>query len=392
LNKEGQAAHKFMYCPSCGVLAQDTDRFCVRCGSPLHGAGPANVPVGLLGSTTCPVDVPSSATAVSAETSADNKLEPSNRKVETILYRWIGGLLLAAALISLWYAASQVASFAGAEVATDRIAYLVGYYFWVPIVVYFVWRSALKKRKGLGLLLFGVAFLAVSLYQSVTILHEVDDGKRFKSTLREMMLKFQQGAVLDDTQITNSGRYSPALVAVNDDYAKILSARHAFESALEAAKLETLLTPDALANPLLTDHSIATINSLRNAVDEADQSISKELDAIPHSAEALPDALRADFATGAERGTQNSKASISQFFQIERDFLNKAVELLDFANSRRGSFSLQKNRLLFGSQADLDRYNDYVSQIQDLARKEADWQKQAAATLNQAIGQLGQVN
>jgi hypothetical protein len=378
-----------MFCNSCGALAQTDDRFCTRCGTPLRGVEPTQANAASDESSR-PAE-PLKSTATAARPLAASKLETDSDKgnSEARVYRSIGALLICAGAIFFGYAVSKL----GAQAAGDRIAYLIGFYFWVPIVVYFVWRSAFTKRRGFGLLLSGVAFLAVTLYQSIAILGEVEDLRRLSSMLQLMVLKAQQGEVLDNSQISTAGRYSPALVAVNDHYARIFSAKHALDSKIQSAKLETLMTAETLQNPLLTDNAIFTLGSLLAAINDADSSISKELKEIPSSgAAALPNEMRAEFERGAERGAKGSGAAFADYFRVERDLVTTATTTLKFVNSRRGYFSIRGNQLLFASRADLDIYNGYLSRIQQLAQRETDLQRRAIEKSNQTVRDLGEVD
>lgn len=120
------------------------------------------------------------------ETPAD---EPVSRAT---LYLWVAAILLTSGVGVFYYAFAKT----NLEPAW-KIGYLIGLYLWAPILVYVLWRSTFKRRRGVGLLLFAIAFLGIACYQSYAMLREAEDAQRLLSKAQTMMLKLMNRELVE---------------------------------------------------------------------------------------------------------------------------------------------------------------------------------------------------
>lgn len=127
------------------------------------------------------------------------------------LFRWLAAIFLAGGIGVFYYAFANT----GVEPA-GQIGYLVGFYFWVPILAYVLWSGTFKKKKGVGALIFSVAFLGIAIYQAHGMLREEEETKQLLSKAQTMMLKLMNGELVERAELSNVGQYSSVLLVTHD--------------------------------------------------------------------------------------------------------------------------------------------------------------------------------
>lgn len=322
----------------------------------------------------------STVSAASVETIPDEPVSGAT------LYLWVAAILLTTGVGVFYYA------FSNTDVEpVGKIAYLVGFYFWAPILVYVLWKSTFKKRKGAGLLLFAIAFLGIAIYQSQAMLREAEDTKRLLSKAQSMMLKLMNGELVDKSEISGVGQYSTVLLVTHDFLSQAMGEFQALNTKIEASGLETMLSPATLANPRAIAEAIAKLESLGSLIDQTESRIISRYDEFPRTIDSadIPYNVKAEFKTGAENGIKRGKAALSEFFKIQRVFTATTIEMLDFMRQRQGRFTRQGDQIRFENQEDANKYNEYLQLIQALALQEAEWRN---AQLSSSAKQLEQMH
>lgn len=320
-------------------------------------------------------------------TAPSPEARPDESVSRATLYVWVGALLLAAGLGIFYYA------FVKTDVeAAGKVGYLVGFYFWVPILVYVLWKSTFNKRKGIGLLLFGVAFLGISIYQSHAMLKEAEDAKLLLSKAQAMMLKLMNGELVERSQISDVGQYSSVLLVMHDFISRTMSDFQTLNTKIETSGLETMLSPATLQSPRAITEAVVTLESLAAVIDQTETRLTSNYDEFPRVIDTadIPYNVRAVFKTGAEDGIQRGRAALTEYFKIQRTFIATAVDLLAFMRERQGRFTRQGDQILFDAQADADKYNEYLQLIQALALQESEWRNAQLSTSAKQLEKMHQ--
>lgn len=94
---------------------------------------------------------------------------------------------------------------------------------------------------------------------------------------------------------------------------------------------------------------------------------------------------------GAERGIKRGKAALSAYFKIQRVFIATAIQLLEFVKQRQGRFNRQGDQILFVSQAEANKYNEYLQRIQALALQESEWRNAQLSTSAKQLEQMQRI-
>ncbi|WP_310940175.1 hypothetical protein [Clostridium sp. SHJSY1] len=84
----------------------------------------------------------------------------------------------------------------------------------------------------------------------------------------------------------------------------------------------------------------------------------------------LPKAFKKDFINGFRDGQVENRDITTKYFKIEKDLLSKTNEILNFMLSAKGNYIIRNNQLLFETDADVNKYNEYIKDIKKLAEDE----------------------
>lgn len=316
------------------------------------------------------------ATAVATAPVVDEP-RPESSVASATLFRTLAIVLLVGGVGVFYYAFTRTS----VEPA-GKIGYLLGFYFWVPVLVYFVWKGTFKRRRGLGALLFSLAFLGIAFYQAHGMFREEEEAKQLLSKVQHMMLKLMNGELIERADLFNAGQYSSMLLVTHDFLSGAFSDFQTLNTAIENSGLETILSPQTLDDPPQLNAALITLQDLSPLVDRTAHQIAARYDEFPHQIDAadIPDSVKAEFRTGAEGGIKRGKELFTEFFNIQKNFLKTAVEMLQFMQTRQGRFKEQGGVLIFDSQADLETYNQYLQLIQAWALQESEWRNKQLST------------
>jgi hypothetical protein len=85
----------------------------------------------------------------------------------------------------------------------------------------------------------------------------------------------------------------------------------------------------------------------------------------------IPTSYRSKMSSSYEDTAKTLDGALTNFFQIEQDFLDLFDEILFFLQQRLGQYAVQDGQFLFQSDDDLAQYNSYIQKISEYSEKEA---------------------
>ena len=64
---------------------------------------------------------------------------------------------------------------------------------------------------------------------------------------------------------------------------------------------------------------------------------------------------------GFKKSQNETRAKVSNFLKVERDIMAKIDNILDFMLSIQGKYVVQNDKILFETNAYLNKYNGYIN-------------------------------
>jgi len=260
-----------------------------------------------------------------------------------------------------------------------RVGMALGISFWIGVIAFLVWRFALNKKKGFGLLIFGCGFLLVSIGVSLNIARESQTQRVAAQDVSALIRDVMSGKKIEpkDYDEKKYGEMAPMIKLLNDYVSQMQTDTLAINKGLEDLHLETLLTEATLRDSNRIAGGQARLQTMLKLLDKYEPLFKQRSDELPdkvnNSSMSAP--LKKEFLSGFNSTKDEGMRSISEFFSIERNFVAKANEMLEFVKSRQGQYRFIGNQITFRSARDRDTYNDYLAEIQRIGKQEDEWRE-----------------
>jgi hypothetical protein len=247
----------------------------------------------------------------------------------------------------------------------------------IGVVAFVISRVALKHRRGIGLLLFAIGVLGVSLFQSVAAYRE---GQLAKNAMENMASTYKQyldgnpsaAASLDEKQY---GEFAPAIKVINEYLQGEQSDTLEMNQEMTALHLENMLTRETLQDGRHINEGQQRVSAMREMLDRYEARLRRRADDIPFkiNATAMDENQKREFLNGFNATKDRGLNDIKEFFEIERAIADNLEELLSFMATRQGRYRFTGSQVTFISPGDVSSYNRYLSTIRTVAQREDDW-------------------
>ena len=308
-----------------------------------------------------------------------------------LLLRTAPWILIPASVLLVVYAASRYGAGDSTQVAF-RLGGLVGNALWIALVSFLLWRFAFKKKKGLGLLLFSVILLSLSVYNSIGLLLHVRGYRPLTRELRAIASDVASGSAIESRGRSKEARGTGPIVAefVND-YATGLQNRFgALQGEMAAQHVDSMLTPRTLRYPSRIRQARQGLRHLNAVIDTLERSLRPYVDSARAQAQTLsiPANERAALIAGWDATMDSSIASVGLWFDIQRSTLGQVDSILALLLDREGHYTFSGGQVMFASQRDLDRFRTYTQNLVALAQKERDWRAREQGGFEDKLQQL----
>jgi len=289
--------------------------------------------------------------------------------------------LLAAAVVLFAFTMLVVASVAfssGAEAVGFRIGTALGYsLLWAALPAFLIWRFALGKKRGTGLMIFACGFFVICSYQSFAAFAEARNGKKATDDMALMMRDAMSGKLIDPKSI-DAGTYgnaTPMMKVIAEYAAQTQTDFLRMNEEMTALDIQKLLAPETLQDVSHIDAGQRRLQSLLELLDRYDELFRKRTDEMPARVEQseMSSQSKREFLAGFNERKAAGLKQVSDFFEIERNFVSKTDELYNFVRARQRLYRIAGSEIQFDSQRDADIYNGLLGEIDAIAKQEDDW-------------------
>jgi hypothetical protein len=284
----------------------------------------------------------------------------------------VGALLIM--FVSIKYSSS-------AYTAGYRVGVVAGISLWIALGAFLVWRFALNKRKGMGLLIFGAGFFLVCTYQSLSAVNDSKLSGLAEADIGALLKKAMNGEPIEpkDYDEKTYGAAAPMLKIMNDYMTGLQADSMKMNEEMTRLRLETLLTEETLRNAEQITRGQARLQSMREIMDRYESLFKQRANDLPAKVMSsdVDEKIKREFLNGFNQTKDQGLRMLSQLFEIERRFASKAEEMLDFVKQRQGQYRFLGSTIQFASRQDELEYNRLVDQVNKIAEEETEWQEQA---------------
>jgi hypothetical protein len=262
----------------------------------------------------------------------------------------------------------------------------------VALAAFLIWQFALNKAKGMGVLMFAGGFLLLSVFQSAAAYREGQKARLAVTDITALAQQMMSGGEVStkDSDDKKYGDMAP-MVRIVSDYAKDMqNDMLEMNTEMEALGLDTMLKRETLQDAAHINGGKQRLQTMREILDRYEVRFRQRADDIPGkvAASGMDDSQKREFISGFNTTKDQGLRDISEFFTIERAFVSKTEELLDFMRGRQGRYKFTSDQVIFSSQRDVEVYNGYLTEINRIAQQENDWRLRAQSRSQEQLNKM----
>lgn len=253
----------------------------------------------------------------------------------------------------------------------------------VIIAVLLFLSTRVFNKKGL-LLIFSIIFLLGSFSSTgATIVQNSINENKLNKAAKDKFISMCNDAVnekeINEENFDKSvyGHVTPFLSLTNDYFVKFQKHSNDISKNIDSLELHKILSASALSSTEEINNSKKKIADCRKIFDKHETEYNELIENFTTSASTLelPKSFKNGMLEGFKKSQNETREKVSNFLEVEREILTNIDNILDFMLSIQGKYVVKNDRILFETEADLNKYNGYIKELQTLSQKEADLKK-----------------
>lgn len=257
---------------------------------------------------------------------------------------------------------------------------MLGYYPFILIPSYLIWRFIFQKKIGNTLFFFSIICFIVSINAYVNTIKMKNESKK---VVKEMLSDFGDiinGKVIKKRDFNNDNevyKNLAPLIKISNDYAwQLQNDFIKMNGEIEEQQIETILTKQTLENPQKIAQAQERLKNIYNILNKYENLLKQrqgEADRKINNLELQIDLKKEVLASYNKEKNQNNQ-NMAEFFRIEKSIISEIDNLLEFLKRKKGSYWFEGENIQFLSQKDITAYNNYIINISNLIEEEKSWQ------------------
>ncbi len=273
-----------------------------------------------------------------------------------------------------------------------RVGVVMGGSLFIALLAFLIWQFALKRAKGMGVLMFAGGFMVLAVIQSAVAYREGQRDRRAVADITSTMQQMMSGGELSSKESDDKkyGEMAP-MVKIVTDYAKDMqSDMLAMNKEMEALQLDTMLKRETLQDTEHINGGRNKLQNMREMLDRYESRIKQRADDVPNrvAASSMDDSQKREFIAGFNTTKDQGLRNLGEFFTIERSLVTKIEEIFNFMQSRQGRYKFTGDQILFSSQRDVEAYNGHLSDINQIVQQENDWRMRAQSHTQEQLDKM----
>jgi hypothetical protein len=250
------------------------------------------------------------------------------------------------------------------------------------IIALVIWLVPHRKSKITGFAILAVCFFFASIITSAKAWFDYRTGTATMTDIAAMLeqINNDQTIQLEDINEKRYGSYTPMVRICYEYFQNVKGDFQQLNQKFEDLQINNLLQKETYQDAAHLDNGKKRIQSALESLDQIESLQRQRTDEVVEKINraSLPLDIKEDFVHGFNATKEQELAEISEFFAIERKVYVKIDEILNFMKQSLGKYSFQSGQLIFKSTAAAQTYNDYLSEIEELATQEDEWKQNAA--------------
>jgi hypothetical protein len=98
--------------------------------------------------------------------------------------------------------------------------------------------------------------------------------------------------------------------------------------------------------------------------------------------------MKEQFAIGFDQGLKQSQKKVDEMWDLERKIVGEYENIINLLSTRYGAWVIEGDKIIFNNRSDLEKYNSFISAIQELSEHQTRIQKKNVDELNRHFNRL----
>jgi phage FluMu protein gp41 len=288
---------------------------------------------------------------------------------------------------------------------TTNLAFLIILTFPIGLLTWGVFYAVIGRKHGLG----KAALSLFAIYGSLIaggIIGYSQQRKAARRMVSEIQKEFSTLAesATDpdgrprpierraDTAPAAKGEFGEMERFVKNFLNQMASQRNEYSLELNAIGWEKILDPERLKEDRTLAESKLMTNKARVIVNKYRDKTYAIIDDIPHEISSLniSEITKKEMLSGFNKGMEKSRRHIDVIWDLEGKVISEFENIFALLSRKGKVWTISNGQILFYKNNDLNRFNAYVSSIQDMVRQQQVIQKQSIETSNEFFNKFKQ--
>ncbi|BCZ45846.1 hypothetical protein psyc5s11_19130 [Clostridium gelidum] len=253
----------------------------------------------------------------------------------------------------------------------------------VIIATLFLLSTRVFNKKGL-ILIFSIIYLLGSFsLTGATIAENSLKENKLNKAAKDKFITMCNNVVNEKENNEESfdktvyGHMTPFLYLTNDYFIKFQKHSNDISKNIDSLELHSILSSSALGSTEEINNSKKKIADCRKIFDKHETEYNDLIVNFATSASTLelPKSFKSGMLEGFKKSQNDTRDKLNNYLKVERDILDNIDNIMDFMLSIQGKYTVKNDKILFETEADLNKYNGYIKELQTLAQKETDLKK-----------------
>lgn len=242
-------------------------------------------------------------------------------------------------------------------------------------------RIIFKNKKGLISLILSIVYLFYSLWSAgITLVQsaklDAEKNKLAISEIAKIEHDFADGKDFSSIKLDRQtyGRLTPYLVLIKKYYTNEKQLDDNLTNQMKTLDLDNILAPATFSSADTIKNAQEKMKNYNKIFDDYKQKEIDEHNSMKMNISKLK--VGSKFKQQVLHGFSESASGIEQdtddMIKVENSVSEKVNSILDFMQSSQEDYRIQSNQIQFYSGSSLNKYNNYVSDLEELANEEQD--------------------
>jgi hypothetical protein len=289
------------------------------------------------------------------------------------------------------------------ENKTSNIAYLIGFYLPIALIIWVIFYFVALKKRGSKIVSLSFLVIYGSLIASgfLAVLHQKKEAEKALTEIQHTYSKVIESSTDSegfpqriekriDTIPKSTGEFKEIERYMKEYMDQIVALRNDYLLELNAIGWESILDPNRIHNDKNFTESKVILKRVKEIIrkyrmhtNDLLQETKDKIDLLNISA-----SFKKSMLEGFERGMVKSKQQIDAVWNLEEEVASEVENIVNLLDVRKGTWIVQGGQILFYNDHDLHKFNSYIASIQRTVNEQQEIQKKCIESVSRNFNNI----